>query len=234
MRADSSSYPLGRFEPSPRPFLAAFLRRVQLLLFEEDLTGLLSELPREAVDVLYHYVLSEEENFEMVAIAFLKLARSEPHRLFDPLHHIFGRVVEVSRAVKREAHRFKGFLRFREMGCGLLYGAFEPRYQVLPPVSYHFARRMRSERLLIHDTRRGLAVLVQDGRFAMVEVEASGLKPSEGENLFQRLWRSYFHSVAVEERENRRLQLSKVPLRYRRHMTEFSEHPEIREEVEGD
>jgi hypothetical protein len=40
------------------------------------------------------------------------------------------------------------------------------------------------------------------------------------------MWRRYFETIAIASRRNPRLQTSKVPLKYRTQLIEFSEWPQ--------
>ena len=45
--------------------------------------------------------------------------------------------------------------------------------------------------------------------------------PTQAEEQFQALWRSYFTTLAIAERENIRRQRSRVPLKIRPWLVEF-------------
>lgn len=50
----------------------------------------------------------------------------------------------------------------------------------------------------------------------------SGRDISEEERKYEFLWRRFFHSVSIKERENPKCQQAHLPFRYRGEMTEFS------------
>ena len=45
---------------------------------------------------------------------------------------------------------------------------------------------------------------------------------SEEERKYEFLWKRFFHSVSIKERENPKCQQAHLPFRYRGEMTEFS------------
>ena len=45
---------------------------------------------------------------------------------------------------------------------------------------------------------------------------------SQDEVEYEKLWKGFFQSVSIKERENPKCQRSNLPLRWRREMTEFS------------
>lgn len=127
-----------------------------------------------------------------------------------------------------EAHRYMGFVRFEELENGVLYSAIEPAYAVLPLMAPHFADRFRQENWVIHDKHRGVMAVHPKGSL-WVLADARELNtdylghPTEREQEFRELWKSFCKSIAIEERRNPRCQQGLLPLRFRGCMTEFRE-----------
>jgi len=69
------------------------------------------------------------------------------------------RIHALSGKVGGEAHRFKGFVRFRELADKTLYSKIEPDHDILPLIAPHFRARLGSFNWVIHDGRRGKAAL---------------------------------------------------------------------------
>lgn len=136
------------------------------------------------------------------------------------------RIVELDRAVANEAHYYKEFLRFSESGSEnrILCAKMRPKNQVLPLVTHHFAQRLSGENFLILDVGRGLASLHPAGRdWILAELTPAQAEavPDPGEDDCGELWRTFFQSIAIRQRENSRLQRGNLPLRYREFMNEF-------------
>jgi len=68
-------------------------------------------------------------------------------------------VWKLARAVGREAHRYKGLVRFRELVDGSWYAAIEPEHRILPLIAHHFTARFADQRWIIHDMRRDTALI---------------------------------------------------------------------------
>lgn len=127
-----------------------------------------------------------------------------------------------------EAHRLMGFVRFEELGNGVLYARIDPVCDVLAMIAPHFADRLQQENWVIHDVGRGkLALHRRDFPWVLAdagELDSEYLKSRSGrEEEFQRLWKSFCKSIAIEERKNLRCQRGNLPLRFRPFMTEFQE-----------
>ena len=174
---------------------------------------------------LYHAFLSETEGVEMLLHNYLRLGWREGGRLdFLLSHECVLPVHRLARRVRHEAHRMKGFVRFREVREEFYYAALEPDHRVLSLMAPHFADRFFDQHWVIHDVRRNLAIVHAARREGWEEVslELTGAPVmSEREEWFQSLWRRYFDRLAIAERHNPRLQQSKVPLKYRRFLVEF-------------
>ena len=135
-------------------------------------------------------------------------------------------VMKLRQKAWHEAHRLMGFLRFEEMENGILYARFHSVCAVLPLLAPHFADRFRQENWIIHDLGRGsVAVHGKNSVWVLAEEKELHLDrlggPSGQEEEFQRLWRTFCRSIAIEERKNPRCQQNLLPLRFRPCMTEF-------------
>lgn len=174
---------------------------------------------------LYHAFLSETEGVEMLLHHYLRVGWQEGRRLDSLLSHPSVLPVHrLARRVRFEAHRLKGFVRFRQVREGFYYAPLEPDHRVLTLMAPHFADRFHDQDWVIHDVRRNVAIVHKARREGWEEVAlelTGGPVMSEREEWFQSLWRCYFDRLAIAERHNPRLQQSKVPLRYRRHLVEF-------------
>lgn len=135
-------------------------------------------------------------------------------------------VARLQIRIWHESHRLMGFLRFQELENRVLYARLESPYGVLPFVAPHFADRFRQENWMIHDIKRGLlAVHPRNEAWILTEAEQLNREALERfsvqEEEFQKLWQSFCQSIAIEQRESRKLQQSLLPLRFRGNMTEF-------------
>jgi probable DNA metabolism protein len=122
----------------------------------------------------------------------------------------------------RQNHKMTGFVRFVELEDGVLYARIETKFNVVYFLGKHFLKRFNNQNYIIHDTKRQLA-FIKNNSFVGVQSVASYELPtlSSSEEKFQKLWKTFFESVAIESRTNKKLQRQMVPLLYRTYMTEF-------------
>lgn len=126
------------------------------------------------------------------------------------------------RHLTREAHLYKGFVRF-SVNEGVLTAVIEPKNMVLPLLRQHFCERFRGESFLIFDKTHGAALIYSRGRSDIIPIEALEFPAAdEEERKWQSAWRAFYETIAIEERYNPKCRQTNMPKRYWRQMTEFS------------
>ena len=139
-------------------------------------------------------------------------------RLSDETYHPLRKAV---RHLSGEAEALRGFIRFSELG-GILGAEIEPRNRVLPILRSHFCDRYHNECFFIYDRTHREALLYSDSVSRIVPLEHFEMAPpDETEANYRRLWRRFYDTIAIRERENLKLRQSNLPKRYWNTMTEF-------------
>ncbi len=93
----------------------------------------------------------------------------------------------------------------------------------------HFADRFPMEDFLLFDAGRylfgvhpaGRPWYTLQGKDAWERVQSETEKLSTAELHYRELFRSFCHTIAIKERENRELQRNMLPLRFQEYMVEF-------------
>lgn len=130
------------------------------------------------------------------------------------------RVMELSRKASNEGYRFKEFLRFTDMGK-FLYAKIEPKCNVLPLMTEHFADRFPNENFIIFDERRNYAIVHKAFMPCFFATgEEFKIDTSENRDIFEGLWKQYFVTMEIKERHNESCQNNLLPKWYRKNMTE--------------
>ncbi|MDR1693175.1 MAG: TIGR03915 family putative DNA repair protein [Oscillospiraceae bacterium] len=178
-------------------------------------------------ETVYTAWLSEHPAVEDDLIALLDAgfaANRDPRgNLTDP---VTARVQKAAKDAGWEAHRMLQFIRFVRTPEGIYVADIEPKCNVLTLIGNHFHGRFNDQRLLIRDlTRRLVLVSRQEGWFIRELSPGEELPPLPDDGEFEDLWRGYFKAIANPARQNLKLQQQFVPLRYRKHLTEFQEIP---------
>ena len=143
-------------------------------------------------------------------------------------------VRNTCRRVLHESQRMKQFLRFQKAKDGTYLGVVSPDHNVLPLITDHFEDRFGDQPWLIYDAHRHYGYYhVPDEGVVRITFEDEAAVPfnlsdgklngdvlSSDDELFQQLWRTYFKAICIKERMNPRKQLSDMPRRYWKYMTE--------------
>lgn len=131
-------------------------------------------------------------------------------------------VAKALRHMSGELEKLRGFIRFSEYS-GVLGAEIEPKNRVLPLLRSHFCNRYANESFFIYDRTHKDLLLYSSGRSRMMRVDSLQLAPPGGEEelCFRVLWKRFYETVAIRERENPRCQNTFLPKRYRGTMTEF-------------
>ena len=197
--------------------------------------GLEKQLSREALHMITISWLSEERAlnqplFNMICKVF-RMKRDISHNASD--EDVLA-VRNTCRRVLHEQLRMKQFIRFQKAKDGTYLGVVSPDHNVLPLIIDHFQDRFNDQPWLIYDAKRHYGYYY-DGAAAPIRItfEDESTGPfdlsngkldadvlSSDDALFQQLWRTYFKAICIKERMNPRKQLSDMPRRYWKYMTE--------------
>ena len=152
-------------------------------------------------------------------------------RLNDETYHPLCKAV---RHLSGEAEALRGFIRFSELGS-ILGAEIEPKNRVLPILRPHFCDRYRNESFFIYDRTHREALLYSRGVSRIVPLAHFEMAPpDENEAGYRRLWRRFYDTIAIRERENLKLRQSNLPKRYRNTMTEFQDENYFTAHTQGE
>lgn len=137
-------------------------------------------------------------------------------------------VFELKRKAWHIAHRYMGFVRFREVQKGMLLSCIDAEADVLALIAPHFSDRLPMENWIIYDRRRHKAAVHSEGKGFLLleevkEEAIDGFEVSDEEAAFDALWRCFHKAIGIESRTNGRLQSSLLPRKFREFMNEFAE-----------
>lgn len=150
-----------------------------------------------------------------------KLLREGPGFLRDRSDETLYPVMKAVQHLNGEVHLLKGFVRFSDLG-GVLGGEIEPKNRVLPVLGGHFQARFHNERFFLYDRTHQEALFHVPGRsFIRPLAEFQMAPPDETEAHYRLLWKRFYDTIAIKERENPRLRMTHMPKRYWGTMTEF-------------
>lgn len=194
-------------------------------------TGLKKKLSPAGLSVITTAWLSELPGIESLLFTYMRKAFDAPFSI----ELNFGdadilTVTQIAKKVSRERHRVIEFLRFQKASDGTYFGALEPLYNVLPIAIAHFQDRFADQKWLVYDLKREYGYYydlnkVTEVRFGNRDGHLSDGKLDEAlmdqeELLFQKLWQTYFKSIAIKERINPKLHRQNLPVRFWKYLIE--------------
>ncbi|MBQ9216441.1 MAG: TIGR03915 family putative DNA repair protein [Prevotella sp.] len=200
--------------------------------------GLEKYLSQDGLHMITISWLSEERTlnqplFNFICKVFRTKVKYLEHNSSDP------DVLEVKNTCRRVLHeqlRMKQFIRFQKAKDGTYLAVVSPDHNVLPLIIDHFQDRFNDQLWLIYDAKRHYGyyydsvdkpfrITFEDETSVPFDLTNGKLNAdvlSENDKLFQDLWRTYFKAICIKERMNPKKQLSDMPRRYWKYMTEIN------------
>ncbi len=184
------------------------------------------KISEEAYSMIYSAALSYEEDKADYIYYFLKMGFQYGAEILD-MHgnEVVCRLFELRRNVGNESHMFREILRFQDAEEGILIARIHPKNQVLSMIAEHFSDRFPEEHFVILDEVHEMGLFHERGRqwyLAPLEKEVlERIWGHGGSSVYERLWESFFQTIAIEERRNYKCQRNLCSLRYRDYMVEF-------------
>lgn len=178
---------------------------------------------------IYHAVLSNDREKGNVILGAMLESRRIPNskQIMEHLSHPqVQRLFELGRKVANEAHYYKEIVRFSELQNGILFSEIEPQHQILSCIGNHFSNRFPQENWMIYDKVHCMFLIHEKGKRWILaqddDLNVDAIKWfSATETLYVKLWKGFFESVSIKERESYERQRQHLPLRYRTHVIEF-------------
>lgn len=151
----------------------------------------------------------------------IKMINDGPRFLLNLSDETLNPVYRAVRNLDGEVHLLRGFIRFSEFG-GILGSEIKPKNRVLPILQSHFCSRYQNEKFFIYDRTNKEALFYANGIARIIPLaDFQMAQPDEKEAHYRLLWKRFYDTIAIKERENPKLRQSNMPKRYWGTMTEF-------------
>ncbi|HBS87825.1 MAG: hypothetical protein A2W91_11080 [Bacteroidetes bacterium GWF2_38_335] len=189
------------------------------------------KLSVNAKHIPYRAFLSEMEGIEMKIFNYVKLVIDSKESIETDLRD--DRVIEMVKIVQKvskEAMRMMQFVRFQKTKDNIYFAPVEPDHDVLELVIDHFRDRFSDQSWLIYDMKRDFGIYYDTAEVQLVKInenkasrKTGKIDPDvleEGEEIYQKLWKSYYKSTTTLQRKNLKRHLQYLPRRYWKYLTE--------------
>ncbi len=182
-------------------------------------------LPKRIIRAVYYLFLSDHKDKELIIYEFLKNAFKYKEKVFEYRNiDAVNETIKVSKYVGSEAHKYKGFVRFKYIESKFYYAEIEPNNNIIGILARHFKERLKTEPWVIRDLKRNIYAFY-DLKKVFYLKDVGELKiNSDTEENYEDLWKTFFKTIAIKERNNPRCQMNFAPKRYWNHMLEMEEN----------
>ena len=183
----------------------------------------LTQLDGGCMKDLDYLLRSGDSSREQIAFRYLKLitVKKRPVRRMLAEDAVIA-ATECIRRVTFEIHRLHGFVRFMESESGALYAPISPDNDIVDLLVPHFRARLPEFPFVLHDVKRKKAAIYDGKAVFLAPLERAEVVLSADETKWQALWRRYYKSVNIPERERLKQMRGYMPVRYWKFMPEFA------------
>jgi uracil-DNA glycosylase len=168
-----------------------------------------------AEDALCH---RDPQRFHLLYDLLTKLQK-DANRLDDPSDACVAKLAAMQKSVRRDSHKMKAFVRFREIGSEggrrRFMAWFEPEHYIIERTAPFFARRFADMDWLIATPT--LTARLENGALDFAETEQTAKVPSDGTD---ELWKTYFTNVFNPARLKPKAMMSEMPKKYWKNLPE--------------
>ncbi len=186
------------------------------------LNAIKTKFPKELIQRILNIFMCDSKEFEMALLEYIIIGFKDSKQLYNINNSCVFYLNNLEKELFRVTHKLTGFIRFEELEDKTLYAKIESKFNVVYFLGRHFLKRFNNQNFIIHDINRKLAFLKIQSDYSIKEVtffDEPNYSPNE--EKFQKLWKSFFSGVTINERTNLKLQTQMVPLLYRTYMSEF-------------
>ena len=189
--------------------------------------GMAFSVPRAFValarDAVCH---SDPERFALLYAMLVRL-RDQPRLIDDHTDPLLRRIEELAKAVRRDVHKMRAFLRFRELGEGdgapRFVAWFEPEHHIVRINAAFFVRRFATMRWSILTPDLSIH---WDGETLTEAPGATKADAPQGDPL-EETWKTYYASIFNPARVKIGAMLKEMPKKYWKNMPETALVPRI-------
>jgi len=206
-----------------------FENNIYLSLESDDkfIESVINDLGLITLQIMYNVFLSIEENKELIIYYFFRNAlKYKDNIIYHRNLKCVSESLRINNYVRHEAHKMKGFLRFKEYENNILYAEMEPTNDIILFLSCHFAKRLKNEYWIIKDKKRKIISMYDKKKFAILkeeDVKLSINNKSEEEENYEELWKTFYKTIGIKDRKNDRCRRNFMPKKYWKYLIEVED-----------
>ncbi len=167
---------------------------------------------------------NDPERFALLYTLIWRAHRGEKHILHDAADPLVARITRLAQAVRRDTHKMRAFLRFREVnehGATRYIAWFEPTHYIVEANAPFFVRRFATMTWSILTPYRGAHWNGETLAFTPGATQAD----IPNDDALEAYWRAYFASIFNPARLKIAAMTSEMPKKYWRNLPEAAAIP---------
>ncbi len=177
--------------------------------------------------IIYDVYLSNDQNKELIIYYFILNGLKYGAKIvYLRKLKCVNKALNISHYVHNEVHKLKGFVRFQKLETNFYLAYINPTNNVLEYLAKYFKKRLATESWMIYDIKRNLLSIYTNNKYIIIEVadlEKNKFKFSDDEKIFANLWQTFYKTIAIKQRTNKRCQMNFMPKKYWSYMIEMSD-----------
>jgi len=131
--------------------------------------NILEKIDELILKYIYDVFISNNENKELIIYYFYKNHLKYGLRVLNMYNlKCVLETRKISKYVKNETHKYKGYIRFKELNNKSLYAEIEPVNNILFLISNHFKIRLKNEYWIIKDNKHNLISIYDEEKFLYI------------------------------------------------------------------
>ena len=199
--------------------------KLRININNDIINEIINDIGINNYSILYKVSLSNNDNKELIMYYFYKNAlKYKKNIIYMRNLKCVDKALKISKYVGFEAHKFKGFVRFKELKNNILYATIEPTNNILELVSIHFKNRLKNEYFIIEDKKRKLISLYDKKDLIIINSDNFKLNSTELSNRelnIEKLWINFYNTIGIESRKNDRCRMNFMPKKYWKYIIEM-------------
>lgn len=177
--------------------------------------------------IIFCMFLSENNNKELIIYYYyLNSLKYKEKTIYMRNLKCVSEALRIYKYVKHETHKFKGFVRFKELDNKVLYAEIEPTNNILLLISKHFKLRLNNEYWIIKDIKRNIFSVYDKKNYFIVNGDEFKLlndSLSKEELDYETLWKDFYKTIGIKSRKNDRCRMNFMPKKYWKNIIEMSD-----------
>lgn len=192
---------------------------------EKVIEEIVNYFSRNILGTIYYIFLSNDKDKEIIIYYFILYSLKYKNKVYYMRNlEIVNRALKIEKYVRNENHKFKGFVRFKELDNNVLWAEIAPENNIIFLLGKHFQRRLKNEYFAIKDVKRNILCVYDKINCYLLEDNINfNVKFSSSEKDIQNMWKDFYKTIGIKERKNDRCRRNFMPKKYWKYIIEVSE-----------